>query len=162
MLKKLLALAIAFCAASAFAAVDVNKATEADLDGVKGVGPGLSTRIIAERKKGEFKDWSDFIDRVRGVGEGNAGKFSANGLTVNGAAYKRTAATTDTKDAKDGKAKSTTEREERRKLRDEARKQKAEEAMAKNTAQDKPASKAEAKVAAKAKAKSEEGGMTKN
>lgn len=158
MLRQLLALAIAFCAAAAFAAVDVNKATQADLDGVKGVGPGLSTRILDERKKGEFKDWNDFIDRVRGVGQGNAGKFSANGLTVNGASYKRTTGAPDTKD---GKSKPTAEREERRKLRDEARQQKAEEAMAKDARQDKPAAKAEPKLA-KAKAKPEETVTPKN
>lgn len=158
MLKKFLAFALAaICTATAFAAVDVNKATEADLDGIKGVGPGLSTRILAERKKGEFKDWNDFIDRVRGVGQGNAGKFSANGLTVNGVAYKRTAGA----DAKDSKTPTAAEREERRKLRDDMRKQKAEEAMAKDATQDKPSSKPEAKLA-KAKAKSEEAGATKH
>ena len=51
-------------AAAAFAAVDVNQATEADLDGINGIGPGLSQRILAEREKGEFKDWADLIERV--------------------------------------------------------------------------------------------------
>ena len=44
-------------AAAAFAAVDVNQAARADLDGINGIGPGLSQRILAERDKGEFKDW---------------------------------------------------------------------------------------------------------
>lgn len=88
MLKKLfLILSIAY-AASSFAAVDINKASAADLDGIKGIGPAMSTKILDERKKGSFKDWSDFIERVKGVGEGNAAKFSAEGLTVGGAAYK--------------------------------------------------------------------------
>lgn len=87
MLKKILALLAMLYAAAAFAAVDVNKATSADLDGIKGIGPSISGKIIEERKKGNFKDWQDFIDRVKGVGEGNAAKFSAAGLTVNGAAY---------------------------------------------------------------------------
>ncbi|MES2943841.1 MAG: helix-hairpin-helix domain-containing protein, partial [Pseudomonadota bacterium] len=43
--------------------------------------------IIAERKKGDFKSWEDFITRVKGVGEKNAAAFSADGLTVGGAAY---------------------------------------------------------------------------
>ena len=92
MLKKILAIVAMMYAAVAFAAVDVNKATAADLDGIKGIGPGISTKIIDERKKGGFKDWSDFIERVKGVGEGNAAKFSAEGLTVNGAGFKGMAA----------------------------------------------------------------------
>lgn len=87
MIKKLLAVLLAFFAAAAFAAVDVNKADQAALDSVKGIGPAIATKIIDERKKGAFKDWADFIDRVKGVGEGNAAKFSAEGLTVNGASY---------------------------------------------------------------------------
>ena len=92
MLKKILAILAMLYAAAAFAAVDVNKASAADLDGVKGIGPGISGKIIEERKKGNFKDWNDFIERVKGVGEGNAAKFSAEGLTVNGAGFKGAAA----------------------------------------------------------------------
>jgi competence protein ComEA len=80
-------------AAASFAAVDVNKATAAELDSIKGIGPAISSKILDERKKGQFKDWQDFIDRVKGVGEGNAAKFSAEGLTVNGSAFKAAAAT---------------------------------------------------------------------
>lgn len=92
MLKKILALLSLLYAAFAFAAVDANTASAADLDSVKGIGPGMSSRIIKERKKSEFKDWADFISRVKGVGEKNAAKFSAAGLTVNGAAYSAAAA----------------------------------------------------------------------
>lgn len=87
MIKKLLAVLLAFFAAAAFAAVDVNKADQAALDSVKGIGPAIATKIIDERKKGAFKDWADFIARVKGVGDGNAAKFSAEGLTINGASY---------------------------------------------------------------------------
>ena len=92
MFKKFLAFFAAMYMAVSFAAVDVNKATAAELDGIKGIGPGISTKIVDERKKGTFKDWNDFISRVKGVGEGNAAKFSAQGLTVGGAAYKGVAA----------------------------------------------------------------------
>ena len=92
MLKKILALVTMLYAALSFAAVDVNKGTAADLDGIKGIGPGISGKIVDERKKGNFKDWNDFIERVKGVGEGNAAKFSAEGLTVNGAGFKGAAA----------------------------------------------------------------------
>ena len=92
MFKRILATLLALLAASAFAAVDVNKATAAELDGVKGIGPALSGKILDERKKGNFKDWTDFVDRVKGVGEGSAAKLSAEGLTVNGSAFKGVAA----------------------------------------------------------------------
>ncbi|MES2399831.1 MAG: helix-hairpin-helix domain-containing protein, partial [Pseudomonadota bacterium] len=92
MFKKLLAFVAAMYMAVSFAAVDVNKATAADLDGLKGIGPAISGRIIDERKKGDFKSWEDFITRVKGVGEGNAAKFSAEGLTVGGSSFKGVAA----------------------------------------------------------------------
>lgn len=88
MLKKILALVAMLYAAACFAAVDVNKANAADLDSIKGIGPAMSGKILDERKKSNFKDWNDFIDRVKGVGEKNAAKFSAEGLTVNDATYK--------------------------------------------------------------------------
>lgn len=71
-------------AASAFAAVDLNKADQAQLESIKGIGPAMSSAILAERKKGDFKDWNDFMQRVKGVGPGNSAKFSQGGLTVNG------------------------------------------------------------------------------
>lgn len=102
MLKKILAILAMLYAAAAFAAVDVNKATAADLDGLKGIGPVMSKRIIDERKKGEFKSWDDLIARVKGISEGNAAKFSAEGLTVKGTEFKKAAATKkeEKKDAK--------------------------------------------------------------
>src|SRR5712675_1524789 len=87
MIKKLLGALLALFAAVAFAAVDANTATQAELEAVKGVGPALSGKIIDERKKAPFKDWQDMITRVKGVGEHNSVKFSTAGLTVNGAAF---------------------------------------------------------------------------
>ena len=102
MLKKILAvLAFLLSTTLALAAVDVNKATEAELDSVKGIGPGTSKMILAERKKGDFKNWDDFISRVKGVGEKRAANLSDAGLTVGGAAYKPAA--TAKKDDKAGK-----------------------------------------------------------
>ena len=72
MLKKIiLALAALFATISfAFADVDVNKADQAALDGVKGIGPAKSKAILAERAKGgNFKDWADFESRIKGIGE---------------------------------------------------------------------------------------------
>ncbi len=107
MLKKLLAILLMLATSLAMAAVDVNKATEAQLDGVKGIGPVTSKLIMSERKKGEFKNWEDFIARVKGIGEDRAAKLSAEGLTVNGSDFKKAAAAKkdDKKEAKaDAKA----------------------------------------------------------
>lgn len=90
MLRKLIALAIAafaFALSPAQAAVDANKANQAELETVKGIGPGLSGKILDARKTGAFKDWNDLVERVGGIGPGNAAKFSQAGLTVNDAAY---------------------------------------------------------------------------
>ena len=87
MIKKLLAVMLALFAAAAFAAVDANKATQAELESIKGIGPVIATKILDERKKGSFKDWNDMVTRVKGVGDQNAAKFSTDGLTVNGAAF---------------------------------------------------------------------------
>ncbi|MDQ0571544.1 competence protein ComEA [Variovorax paradoxus] len=87
MLKKILAVVAMLFAVASFAAVDVNKGTAADLDGIKGVGPAMSKRILDARKEGEFKDWPDLMQRVKGVKEKKAGKLSAEGLTVNGQAF---------------------------------------------------------------------------
>jgi competence protein ComEA len=107
MLKKFLAILVMCFAAAAMAAVDVNKASEAQLDGVKGIGPVTSKLIMSERKKGEFKSWQDFIDRVKGIGDDRAAKLSSEGLTVNGTAYKAAAAT-----KKDEKAAAKDEKKE--------------------------------------------------
>lgn len=87
MLKKILMLIAMLYAAASFAAVDVNKATAAELDSIKGIGPVVSSKIIDARKSGAFKDWNDFIGRVNGIGEKSAAGFSADGLTVNGSSY---------------------------------------------------------------------------
>lgn len=87
MFKTFVGLLLALCVSAVMAAVDINKATQAELESVKGIGPGMSAKILDERKKAQFKDWPDVIERVKGVGMGNAAKFSANGLTVNGSAF---------------------------------------------------------------------------
>lgn len=106
MLKKMLALVAMLYAAACFAAVDVNKAGAADLDSIKGIGPVMSAKILDERKKGNFKDWNDLIARVNGMGEVNAAKFSADGMTVSGSPFKGAAATPAAKkdEKKDAKA----------------------------------------------------------
>lgn len=93
MIKKLLCmLAMLLATATAWAAVDVNKADQAALESVKGIGTKMSERILVERKKSPFKDWADFMVRVKGVKEATATKLSKEGLTVNGASYNAPAA----------------------------------------------------------------------
>lgn len=87
MLKKFLfaVAALTVTTGFAFAQVDVNKADQVALDGVKGIGPKTSKAILDERKKGgDFKDWNDLEGRVKGVGEKSAIRLSEAGLTVNG------------------------------------------------------------------------------
>ncbi len=68
-------------------ALDVNSATEAQLDSVKGLGPSSTGRILQAREAGPFKDWADFMARVKGIKGSAASKLSAEGLTVNGAPF---------------------------------------------------------------------------
>lgn len=92
MLKKLLMLITMLYASIVFAAVDVNQANAAELDSIKGIGTVISGKIIEERKKGAFKDWSDLLARVNGIGPKSAANFSKVGLTVGGTAYSATSA----------------------------------------------------------------------
>jgi competence protein ComEA len=87
MLKKLISIAILFSTFTAFAAVEINKADIQSLQTIKGIGPGVSTKIIQEREKSAFKDWGDMVHRVKGIGAATASKLSQEGLTVNGIGY---------------------------------------------------------------------------
>jgi len=107
MFKKLLLAFAVFIATMgfAFAQVDVNKADQSALDGVKGIGPKMSKTILDERKKGgDFKDWADFEKRVKGIGEKNSTKLSQAGLTVNGQPKAGAAPAAKESKAKDGKS----------------------------------------------------------
>ena len=114
MFRQLIAIALAAFALNAFAAVDVNQASQAELETVKGIGPGLSGKILAARKTSSFKDWTDFVDRVPGVGPGNANRFSQAGLTVGGKTY---VASAETPKAGDKMADKATDKAERKTAR---------------------------------------------
>ena len=92
MIRNFLALLLAVFALNAFAAIDVNRASQAELETVTGIGPGLSAKIMKARQASSFKTWDDLVDRVSGVGPGNAARFSQAGLTVSGAAFSSSAA----------------------------------------------------------------------
>ena len=88
MMKKLLvALLFALFAFSGFAmaAVDVNTATEAQLEGLKGIGPAKAKTIIEYRtKNGPFKSVDD-LEKVKGIGKKTLDVIRAD-VTVGGGA----------------------------------------------------------------------------
>ena len=86
-MKRLLVIFLITLNGSLWAAVDVNTATEAELDSVKGLGPSSTARILKEREKGSFKNWIDLGARVKGFKEAGMAKLSAGGLTVNGESF---------------------------------------------------------------------------
>jgi competence protein ComEA len=80
-------LAVLLMGMTAAHALELNQATEAQLDGLRGLGPSSTARILKARESGAFQDWSDFMARVKGIKPPTATKLSSQGLTVNGAAF---------------------------------------------------------------------------
>jgi len=84
-------LGVALCglllACTCWGSTDINTASEAELDGIKGIGPALSAKVLAARQKGAFQDWADLMRRVKGISSKSAAKLSAEGLTVQGQAF---------------------------------------------------------------------------
>ena len=74
----------------AFAALDINRASQAELETLRGVGPQLSTRILTAREARPFSDWDDLRNRVTGLGPAQSARLSREGLTVAGAAFAAT------------------------------------------------------------------------
>lgn len=64
-------------------ALDINHASEAELDGLRGVGPAFTRRILSQRSLRPFTDWDDLMRRVAGMGRVTAQRLSEQGLTVN-------------------------------------------------------------------------------
>jgi competence protein ComEA len=89
MLKKITGALLAFGFAGLTWAqqIDLNKATEAELDALKGVGPVLTKAVMDERKKTPFKNWEDATSRVKGLGPQKASSLSEQGVRVQGSAY---------------------------------------------------------------------------
>ena len=77
-MKKLLlilASVVAFSIHPAFAAVDINTATAAQLESVNGIGPKKAEAIIEYRKKhGNFKS-VDQLENVKGLGKASIDKM---------------------------------------------------------------------------------------
>ena len=87
MLLRAIALAWALVASAAQAGVDVNLASQAELEAVSGIGPSMAEAILQERRRAAFRDWPDLMRRVKGVGAARATRLSSEGLTVNGARF---------------------------------------------------------------------------
>ena len=83
MTKRFLFVALLAAGTVSAHAVDANRASQAELESVKGIGPALSERILQARREAPFVSWSDFTARVKGA---NATRLAKAGLTLDGAA----------------------------------------------------------------------------
>ncbi|MFA7504904.1 MAG: helix-hairpin-helix domain-containing protein [Burkholderiaceae bacterium] len=63
-------------------AVDANVASQAELQSIRGIGPAIAARIIAERERGPYIDLEDLRDRVRGIGAASLRRMTEAGLEV--------------------------------------------------------------------------------
>jgi competence protein ComEA len=64
-------------------ALDLNTATEAQLKGVRGIGPKTAQIILEERERGgRYESFSDLSDRVKGIGPKKASALQAAGLAI--------------------------------------------------------------------------------
>ena len=84
-MKKLLLGAVLFLvSATAFAVVNLNTATQAELEGLNGIGPVKAKAIIEDRARhGPFKSVDD-LDRVKGIGMATIDKLRKD-IAVSGA-----------------------------------------------------------------------------
>ncbi len=73
-------------------ALDINQASEAELDSLKGMGPALSAKVLTARAQGPFLNWQDVMQRVSGLRQAKAQQFSEQGLTVQGVPFNKATA----------------------------------------------------------------------
>lgn len=75
LLGALLLAAVGFVALPAWSAVNINTATQSELEAVKGLGPAKAKAIIAYREKnGAFKSVDD-LNNVKGFGKASVKKM---------------------------------------------------------------------------------------
>jgi competence protein ComEA len=81
MIKVLLMVVAGLMTLPAFAALNINTATQSELEAVKGLGPTKAQSIIAYREaNGNFKSVDD-LDKVKGFGKASIEKLKGE-LTV--------------------------------------------------------------------------------
>ncbi|MBU3631117.1 helix-hairpin-helix domain-containing protein [Polynucleobacter sp. AP-Melu-500A-A1] len=76
-------LALGSLGIAAAQSINVNTATQSELESIKGIGPAKAKTIIAERLDGgHFQDANDLQKRVRGIGMKSVEKMVDNGLSI--------------------------------------------------------------------------------
>ena len=69
-------------AVSAATAQDLNQATRAEIEAVRGVGVELTERILKARAQEAFTDWADLRRRVKGVSRRALAGFQEGGFQI--------------------------------------------------------------------------------
>lgn len=63
--------------------INVNSASQSELESIKGIGPARARAIISAREEGgAFQDADDLQKRVRGIGSKSVEKLLDNGLAI--------------------------------------------------------------------------------
>jgi len=62
--------------------VEINTATDEQLQSLRGIGPAMAARIIAERARAPFSSLADFDERVKGVGTITLRRWVTDGLVL--------------------------------------------------------------------------------
>ena len=62
--------------------VEINTATNEQLQSLRGIGPAMAGRIIAERARAPFSSLADFDERVKGVGTITLRRWVTDGLVL--------------------------------------------------------------------------------
>lgn len=86
-LRGIAAFVLAWALAAPALALDANRATAAELETVRGIGPALAARIVEARRERPFSDLDDVGARVRGIGEAKLRRLREAGLVVGDAGH---------------------------------------------------------------------------
>ncbi len=71
-------------AVTVIAAHDLNQATRAEIEAVRGVGVELTERLLQARAQGHFRDWAELRSRVKGVSRRALQGFAEAGFQIQG------------------------------------------------------------------------------